>query len=299
MEQLTAIVLDVQRFSLDDGPGIRTTVFLKGCNMHCSWCHNPESFKPKPQLYYIADKCINCQKCMLNCPNDVHRFVGQKHLIDFNNCKLCSKCVEQCPTTALAIYGKKMTVDQVVTIVLKDINYYRNSKGGVTFSGGEATLNYDFIVACMQKLRSYGVHIGLETNAAITSEKLIALNQYVDLFLIDFKHYDDTKHIKYTKLGNEQVKKNISKLSKVNAIIRLRCPIIPGVNDSDQHFLEIARLVKTEKAIKSFELLAYHSTGVSKWTSLGLEYLHENLSTVDEKQLLCWKAKVNDYILKG
>ncbi len=296
MGELTAVVLDIQRFSLDDGPGIRTTVFLKGCNMQCKWCHNPESIKFKRELSFNESICVNCQKCLAVCKSNVHKFENNQHKLDFNKCQLCEECIDVCQVGALKIYGQELDVTTVVNKVLKDQNYYAESQGGVTFSGGEATLHFAFILECMKRLKQENIHIALETNGLIDLKKLVTLNEYVDLFLIDFKHYDSQMHHKYTNKGNEKILDTLLMLSHIGGKVRLRCPIIPGINDQKEHFQAIANLYINEPAIIEYEVLGYHNIGLSKWASLGLDNKLKAVQTVSNEQVENWTNTINNYI---
>ena len=276
MKPTTGVVFNIQRFSLHDGPGIRTTVFFKGCNLRCIWCHNPESFELRPQLSFNRQQCTGCGACGKEGQGD------DKNVIPFS-------CVETCPSEALTVIGKAYTVDEVMEVVLKDKVYYKDT-GGVTFSGGEPTLQYDFLMELLVKSKANNLHTCLETNGIISQDKLINLCNYVDLFLLDFKHSDDRLHKEYTGSSNCSVLKSLKLLNKFNANIILRCPIIPGINDSDAHFAEINRLKKLYPSIREVELMPYHEYGVSKWDNIGITYELPYASAPSKEQIAIWNG---------
>ena len=241
----SGIIFNIQRFSLHDGPGVRTTVFMKGCNLRCAWCHNPESFEMAPQKSVDTSKCIGCGAC--------------------------AQCSDICPTDARKIIGRSYTVHEVLDVVLKDKAYYRNT-GGVTFSGGEPTVQYEFLMALLRQSKAHGLHTCLETNGIVCQEKLQTICQYVDLFLLDYKHSNDQIHIKYTGASNQQMHKSLELLGQQGKEIILRCPIIPTINDNDEHFAAIRQLQRRHNAIREVELMPYHDYGVAKWGNIGLSY---------------------------
>lgn len=200
-------VFEIQHFSVHDGPGIRTTVFLKGCQMKCLWCHNPESLDGKiGELSYVESKCISCGFCEKNCQNGCHQFVNGRHLIDRSKCDYCGKCVDMCPGRALTICAqRKKSVSEVMEEVLKDKSFYDESGGGMTISGGEPLLQVEFVKALAKEAKRNGISVAIETNACYDYSLLNGIRENVDLFLVDWKVTDDKKHVKYTGCSNVQV----------------------------------------------------------------------------------------------
>lgn len=291
MSVQTGILFNVQRFSLHDGPGIRTTVFFKGCNMRCAWCHNPESFQMKPQLSLNHSLCTLCRQCIQPCANHVHHIANGVHSLSTSMCTTCNACIKNCPNDALSIIGQEWTVADVVTECLKDKIYYKED-GGVTLSGGEATLQYDFVLELVKELKNHNIHICLETNGAIAKEKLITLSEYIDLFLFDFKLYDDALHQKYIGLSNKMVYESLATLNELHKDVILRCPIIPNVNDCKEHFNQINELKQKYTNIIDVEIMAYHDLGKSKWDSIGLDYTLKDTPVPDENMKNIWKSYI-------
>ena len=193
----TATIFDIERNSYVDGPGIRTTVFFKGCNLHCSWCHNPESQSPKPQMLVYKNKCTGCGKCKEKCPNALKK------------CELCGRCTLYCPHDARDICGKEYTVDEVMREILKDKLFYENSGGGVTFSGGECMLQIDFLEEILKACKENGIHTAVDTAGHVPYERFEQILPYTDLFLYDVKCFDSDKHKQYTGVENQLILKNL------------------------------------------------------------------------------------------
>lgn len=286
------IIFDIQKFCVHDGPGIRTSVFLKGCMMRCIWCHNPESFSPKIQLSYKEKDCINCGKCASVCPNGVHSFADGVHRCDFSKCDGCGKCVGECITESLSIFGKYMTAQQVIDEVIKDEKYYKTSGGGVTFTGGEPTMQFDFLLELLKLSKENNLHVCLETNGIILEEKLTKLLSYVDLFLLDYKATGEELHKKLTGVGAQLVYNTINILNKHDKPINLRCPIVQGVNDTTKHFEMIRTLQLQNKNIIKAEIMAYHSFGKHKWESTGQEYSLDTLESASSELKAKWEQLI-------
>lgn len=274
-----AIIFDIQRGSLRDGPGIRTTIFLKGCPLNCLWCHNPEATTPESQLFFYYDKCKHCGDCVKVCPNDVHQFNHEKHSIDYDKCKLCGKCVEECNSNALKIVGAEMSVDEVMLQVMADLDFYKNSGGGMTLSGGEPMFQFAFSMELLKKCRKKGVHTCIETSGHAPAEQFGQILPYVDVLLFDYKLTGSDSYKKYTGVPDKQILKNLDLAYKYGASIILRCPIIPGINDTDQHFNAICALDKKYPDLEGIELLPYHTMGNSKRISIGINETLIDLKT--------------------
>lgn len=253
---LTATIFDIQRNSYVDGPGIRTTVFFKGCNLRCAWCHNPESQDFKPQMMFYKNKCTGCGKCKEKCPNELKK------------CDLCGKCTIYCPQDAREICGKEYTVDEVLREVLKDKTFYENSGGGVTFSGGECMLQIDFLTEILRKCKENGIHTAVDTAGHVLYERFEQILPYTDLFLYDIKCFDSENHQKYTGVGNELILENLKRILATNVPIWVRIPIVPTVNDKEEDLLRIKRYIYSCRNSIKIELLPYHAMGEHKYTAI-------------------------------
>ena len=254
---MKATIFDIQRNSYVDGPGIRTTVFFKGCNLRCAWCHNPESQSPKPQMMFYKNKCTGCGKCKERCPNNLEK------------CGLCGKCTLYCPHDAREICGKEYTVDEVMREILKDKAFYDHSGGGVTFSGGECMLQIDFLEAILKECKNNGVHTAVDTAGHVPFECFEQIIPYTDLFLYDVKCYDSDKHRQYTGASNELILSNLGRLLKMGIAIWVRIPIIPTVNDSEEEMLNIKNFIISCGSPEKIVLLPYHAMGEHKYAAIG------------------------------
>ncbi len=265
-----AIIFDIQRASLHDGPGIRTTVFLKGCPLDCLWCHNPEAISASRQLFFQYDKCTQCGDCARVCTENVHTFVEGNHLIDYDKCKLCGKCVEACNFNALKIIGNEMTVDEVMLEVLADLDFYRNSGGGITLSGGEPLFQYPFAKALLNRCKELGIHTCVETSGFLSPFKFKQILPLIDVLLFDYKITGSEVHHNYTGVPNQAILENLNAAYRYGVSVILRCPVIPEINDTKLHFSAIAELNKRYPKLKAIELLPYHDMGNNKRTSIGI-----------------------------
>ena len=252
-----AIFFDIQRNSFVDGPGIRNTVFFKGCNLKCAWCHNPESQSAKPQMMFYKDKCTGCGKCKSVCPYHLEQ------------CELCGKCTLYCPVDARMVCGKEHTVDEVLKEVLKDKAFYETSGGGVTFSGGECMLQIDFLLEILKKCKQNGIHTAVDTAGHVPFESFEKILPYTDLLLYDIKILDPDKHKQYVGAGNELILDNLKKLLEKQAKIWIRIPVIPDVNDSIAEFQKIREFIDFYGTPEKVELLPYHAMGENKYHAIG------------------------------
>ncbi|NPV78832.1 MAG: glycyl-radical enzyme activating protein [Firmicutes bacterium] len=261
----TGRIFDIQRFSLHDGPGIRTTVFFKGCPLRCLWCHNPESIDPKPELAFYDNKCIGCGRCVAACPTGALRDDPEKgRVYDRELCRSCWTCARNCPNQALVVQGREYTVEDVVREVISDLPFYKTSGGGVTLSGGEPTLQFDFCLALLQALEEKGLHTALDTSGFVAWEKLAQLLPFVNLLLYDLKQMDPEEHLRLTGVPNGRIIENLHRINEFNKPVEIRVPIIPGYTDSDENILAIGCLVREFTCVKRVKLLAYHKLGMSK-----------------------------------
>ena len=250
---MTGTIFDIQRFSVHDGPGIRTTVFMKGCPLRCKWCHNPEGLSRLPQLQFFKEKCISCGSCGT-----------RQQLYDAHNC----------PADALKVCGKTVEATQIVEEVLKDKIFYSNN-GGVTFSGGECLLQADFVASVMQEIKKVGLHTAIDTSGCVPWSEIEKTLDYCDLYLYDVKCVNPALHKEYTGVDNILIIENLKKLSKTGKEIWIRIPVIPDFNDDEREMTEIANLISTLSSVKQVTLMPYHTLGSSKYETLGLTYPYD------------------------
>jgi pyruvate formate lyase activating enzyme len=266
----SGIVFDIQRASLHDGPGIRTTVFLKGCPLRCVWCHNPEANKLKPQLFFNSGKCIACGACVRACQHQVHRIDAGIHIVDYEKCSASGDCVRACDQQALKITGQQMSVSDVMEEVLADLAFYEQSGGGLTISGGEPLMQFSFTLDLVKAAKKEGVHICVETSGFCAQERFEEILPYVDLFLFDYKVTGSEAHQSYTGVSSEQILSNLDYLYQHHASIILRCPMIPEINATKIHFEAISELGAKYPKLAGVEILPYHDMGNSKRASIGV-----------------------------
>lgn len=270
-EHTEAIVFNIAHCSLHDGDGIRTVVYLKGCNLRCPWCHNPESISPQPQILYRESRCIGCGRCVSHCPEH-HRIVDGKMVYSRVNCASCMPAVADCPNDALTLCGKTMTEQDTMREILKDKPYYDASGGGMTLSGGECLLQADFSAALLDSCRKAGVHTAVESAFYLPWDVIERIHPLTDAFLIDIKHADSTLHRRLTGVPNGLILDNIRRLSCSHPNITIRVPLIPGVNDDENNLQETAALIRSfGGGVRRLELLPYNSMAGSKYTALGKE----------------------------
>jgi glycyl-radical enzyme activating protein len=270
-------VFDIQRFCVHDGPGIRTTVFLKGCPLHCLWCHNPESLDPAPALSFTELHCIGCGACLTVCPVGAHVLDRGKHRIDRTRCRGCPSpdgrgaCAAACPTGALEVVGRSMTVQEVLRVVLEDRPFYERSGGGLTVSGGEPLAQIDATGALLTSAKAEGLDCCLDTSGFGPWSSIERVLPFVDLFLYDIKETDGGRHVTHTGVPNDVILSNLRRLSAAGARIRLRLPLIPGLNDRDDHLARVADIISGLRPLEGVEVLPYHRLGEGKRAQLGLE----------------------------
>jgi len=276
-------IFDIQRYSVHDGPGIRTLIFLKGCMLRCQWCSNPESQNLNNEIMLMDEECIGIDKCGLCISTCEHNAIYQKDnkaFIKRELCEGCGNCSVKCPCDAIRSTNRIMSVQEITDYVMKDIDFYNRSGGGVTLSGGEPLFQYEFCLDLLKSLKKKKLHTALETTACYSWEKLKNIIQYADLFLIDIKHMNSSEHEKYTGVGNSLILKNLKKLSKEKAKIEIRIPLIPGINDQLDNLLRTGEFVKNELGLKKITLLPYHRLGQTKYEQLGKDYMLEAIQPI-------------------
>jgi len=283
-----ALLFDVQRFAIHDGGGIRTNVFLKGCPLNCLWCQNPESIGWQQDVTFVESFCINCHKCLAVCPvnailmdNDKERVVG----IDRDKCIRCGACFKGCYAGAINIVGRWLSVDDVVAMVERDRDFYIGSGGGVTFTGGEPTGQSGFLLAALQAMKARGLNTALETCLYVPWEQLESLLPYIDLLLTDIKHMDSVQHARLTGQPNELILDNFLRLQQRNIPVRVRIPLMPGLNDSRENLQSLAEFIAPCKNVQGVDILPYNRLGMSKCRQLGCEYALPDLAPPSQSKV--------------
>jgi pyruvate formate lyase activating enzyme len=291
---MTGTIFDIQRFSVHDGPGIRTTVFFKGCYAGCEWCHNPESFAVSPQLQYYPDRCIGCGKCVLICPNGAHNIVDGKPSPDREKCVDCGLCAKECFSGALVTAGRDMTVDEAIAPVLADRIYYSQSGGGVTLSGGEPVMQGDFCEELLKRLKAEGIHTTLQTAGMYYFYKLERLLPFVDLVMYDIKGFSREIYDTYVYGDSILVFDNLKRLDEFDIPIIVRTPCVSPVNDTPEEIGAIARMLSTLKNLKYYSLLPYHGLAKVKYDALGLPFTP--FETPDKTKMELLKSVAAEYV---
>ena len=261
-------IFDIQRFSIHDGPGIRTTVFFKGCPLRCWWCHNPESQAPARELMLREERCIDCLECLQACENGAISQSDGSVSTALDKCTSCGNCTQVCPSGAREIIGREVTVPQVIEEVARDIIFYDQSGGGVTFSGGEPLLQPDFLGALLQECREREIHTAVDTSGCASFNVLNRICGDVDLFLYDIKLMDDERHRRYTGVSNGLILKNLQEISQRGHEIIVRVPVVPDVNDDEENICKLGDFVTSLAHRPQIDLLGYHKLGLEKYRRL-------------------------------
>lgn len=285
---MKGLITEIERFALNDGPGIRTTVFFKGCNMHCEWCHNPETIRTKRELMYYPDKCIRCFKCVFSCPCKAHKKIDNEQRFFPQLCVQCGKCAAVCYAGAMEMSGSLMSVDEIMEQVIQDKPYYKDSKGGVTLSGGEVLMQQEFAEKLTKACHAENIPVGIETNLSFAWRKIEPFIEQVDLVMCDLKIADSAAHKEWTGIGNEQIKENIRKLDEVGKPHIVRTPLVPGATDSDENIMEIANFLRDankNNTLLYYELLNFNPLGHSKYGSLGRKDPFEGARPLSETRV--------------
>lgn len=291
------IIFNIQKFSVHDGPGIRTTVFFKGCPLNCLWCHNPESQNMNPEVMYYSRRCVGCGACASKCPNSALSIKDNLIVSDIKSCTACGLCVKLCPSNAREIAGYSACTEYVMDEIRKDLIFYEESGGGVTFSGGEPLMQYKFLSELLCMCRQEGIDTALDTSGYAPWQVLERISSNVNLFLYDIKLMDDEKHKRYTGVSNEIILENIKKLSSLGSRIFARIPIVPGIND-DKENISLAGSFLSGLNIEQVNLLPYHNISADKYSRLSREYELKDLPVPSEELILNAASILKSFGLK-
>lgn len=306
---MDGVVFSIQRFSIHDGPGIRTTVFLKGCSLRCFWCHNPEGIHPKPDIQFFPDRCIGCDECVRVCQHGAAIKVNDVRVYDREKCVVCGDCVDTCYAGARVLTGKVMTVDEVVSDILQDRAFYETSGGGVTLSGGEPVLQPNFTYALLQRCKAEGLHTAIETCGNVRWEDEERMLPVTDLIMMDLKHMDSTKHRWATGAPNERILAAARKFAETDKPIIFRIPVIPTVNDTREEITAVAAFVRELVNLRncqrgngsetiSLELLPFHRLAGDKYRSLDMDYRARDLKAPTKELMAALANAAREYAIE-
>ncbi|WP_299527320.1 glycyl-radical enzyme activating protein [uncultured Lutibacter sp.] len=266
----TGLIFDIKKYAINDGPGIRMTVFLKGCNLSCKWCHNPESMSPKVQKMYNVKKCIGAVKCIDNCPNNALELTAEGIKTNYDLCNLCGKCAEVCPTKAFEMLGSTISISELMKQLDNEAIFFDQSGGGVTFSGGEPLMHSAYLLEALKECGKRMYHRVVDTTAFAKQDILLEVAKHTELFLIDLKVMDSKRHNEFTGVTNEKIISNIVELAKTNCEIIFRIPLIKNVNTSEKNIIVTAKFINSLEGNRNLiNLLPYHNIAENKHKKLG------------------------------
>jgi len=291
-----SLIFDIKRYAINDGPGIRVVIFYKGCNLHCAWCHNPESISAKVEKMYAPAKCIKCESCVGACPENAITLIAEGIITDPDLCKMCGKCADVCPTKAIEMSGKVMSVNEIMDIIEKERIFFDQSGGGVTFSGGEPLVHIKMLIKLLDECGKKGIHRAVDTAGNVSTETILEIAKQTDLFLYDLKMMDSDLHREWINAGNEKILHNLKVLAEAGKHIIIRIPLVGGVNDTDENIELSAKFISElagEK--KQVHLLPYHAIAENKYMKLGKSDDFEKLKEPDKETLERAIAKFAEY----
>ncbi len=293
--QITGFVFDIKKYAIHDGPGIRTTVFFKGCPLQCQWCQNPESWKREPELGFRTGRCVRCGQCAEVCTRQAITFTEDQSSTDANKCNLCGECVDACMAGAREIIGRQMTVGQVMTEVEKDVVFYDQSGGGVTFSGGEPLMQPEFLLALLNQCQTQGIHTAVDTSCCAEPQILERVGEKTNLFLCDLKHMDSDIHKRFTGVENNLILDNIKRLSEAGKEIIIRIPVIPGFNDDQTNIEATGKFAASLPGVSGIDILPYNRGGREKSARLSAGFKLMQTETPDEEKMNSIAKSLNNY----
>ena len=289
------LIFDIKKFSVHDGPGIRTTVFFKGCPLRCRWCHNPESQRLQPEVMLHPNRCIACLACLETCPQGAVTLNGNSVVTDRSNCLQCGICTETCFAEARQVVGREMSVSEVVTEVQRDISFYEESGGGVTFSGGDPLLQPDFLLGLLHACKEQEIHTVVDTSGSFPWRIVERIRPFVDLFLYDVKLIDDERHKEVTGVSNRRILANLEQLSIAGQAIVVRLAVIPGINDDEQNIRLTGEFLAKLPNLEKVALLPYHASAAHKYAGLNRPYQMPDVTPPDNQDLLALSAMLRQY----
>jgi pyruvate formate lyase activating enzyme len=295
-KNMTGLIFNIQRFSVNDGPGIRTTVFFKGCPLHCSWCHNPESISSVREVALRADRCIQCGDCLAICKNGAIYRENGSYVIHREQCLQCGECVDVCVADARALVGKEMTVEEVMKEIRTDTSFFTQSGGGVTFSGGEPLLQYEFLLALLETCRLEEIHTTVDTTGFTSAAILKSIAENTDLFYYDLKSFNDAKHREYTGVSIQIILQNLKLLAAWDKKVIVRIPLIPSLNDDEENIRALGAFVASLQTIQEIHLLPYHRSGIDKYQRIGVEYTLASLAISNQEMLQSAERMLKQYV---
>ena len=285
MEAGKSIIFAIKRYALHDGPNIRTTIFFKGCPLSCHWCHNPEGIEQNIRIISLLDKCVSCNACLENCPERALTLSPKGINRDIESCSLCGNCVDICPALVHEATGWKTDVEQLMREIKKDLPFFDQSGGGVTFSGGEPLMQPDFLLKLLQECGKLDIHRAVDTSGFAPTATLMTIAEQTDLFLFDLKHMDSGKHQFYTGVPNELILHNLKALSAAGHHINARIPLIPDVNDDEANIRATGLFLSTCPAVQSIDVLPYHPCAKAKYKKLGFDYQGKKMLVPRNEQI--------------
>ena len=289
MSEPRGCVFNIQRYSIHDGPGIRTLVYLKGCPLQCVWCSNPESQSEAPEIGWYAARCLGCGTCVEVCPEGCVSRSPEGVRVDAARCTLCGRCVEACPADALVLFGRWMGVGEVVEEVLRDVAFYQE-EGGITLTGGEPCLQAAFAAALLESCRARGLATAVESAGCVEWDSLDPILRHTDTLLFDLKHMDPESHRRMTGRGNELILENLLRADRTGTSIRIRYPLIPGFNDGPENIRSLVRFCRKLRSLRGIDVLPYHRLGTNKYPVLSRPYLLEETRVPSEEQVRAVRA---------
>jgi len=294
----TGIIFDIKHYAIHDGPGIRTTVFLKGCPLACRWCHNPEGIDPAPFWVYQPERCIRCGACVENCPQQALRLTPQGVVPSGLPCRKCFVCTQICPAEARQQIGRRVTAAEMLSEIQKDIPFYDTSGGGVTFSGGEPLMQHEFLLELLKLCGSEHIHRAVDTTGFADPDVLTAVAAHTDLFLYDLKMMDAAKHEKYTGVSNRLILDNLKQLANLKTALIIRIPLIPGVNDDDDNLDRTGAFLHALQGIKKVDVLPYHAFQKSKYIRFGINHRGDSITPPSAEMLSRARERLESFGLE-